>query len=62
MKNEDIEDLAKSEQEYQEVKDWEESKTEDKFDTWKLKKLINERFIEGIVISAIITLAILKFF
>jgi len=58
---EEIEDLVKSESEYQEVKEWEGSGSEDKFDIWKLKKYINHRIIIGILTSVLITFAVLKF-
>lgn len=59
MDDEQIRQEMKIETDYQEVKEWEESKSNDDFNTWKLKKLINERFILGIIVSVLMTLGII---
>ncbi|MBI1863801.1 hypothetical protein HYS03_01180 [Candidatus Woesebacteria bacterium] len=60
MKDEDLE-TAEGELAWQEGEKYEKSGTKDSYEIWKLKKFINERFIEAIVVSAIVTLIILKF-
>ena len=60
MNNDEIEDELRSEEEYQEVKEWEESGSEDDFNTWKLKKYINGRFIFAVIVAVIITLVLIK--
>lgn len=60
MDKEYIEQELRTETEYQEYKEWEESGSDDDFNTWKLKKYINERFIFTVVIAIIVIFILLK--
>lgn len=55
---EEAEDFAKSELAAAEMHEYEESGSEDDYTTWKLKKYVDERFnqIIVIIVAAIITL------
>lgn len=60
MNRDEIDDELRSEAEYQEVNEWEESNSEDDLNIWKLKKYINTRFALAVIVAVVITLILLK--
>lgn len=65
MKNKDLKEEIKAEQENLEYEDYERSGSEDTFETWKLKKYVDSRFYQllvGIAVGLIVIFLLNKYF